>query len=212
MDSYKENKQTNAKFNVEKEADEIFGEMREATTEEELMVKNYIDSISTDKGICEYPEYHNGRIYIELLNCLSILGLGENLQPEKIFFDFEFIPVVFVYKKSTGYLLGVCTGSPVFLIEDTYTFLIADVDKDILLKVLKDIISVDKAFEDSKKKILMVNYSSRKNRIVLYREVNFNEIPEGEMFDRNTYLNVTEKFTDYINELERGLTNKNYTE
>lgn len=40
-----------ADFNVQKEANQIFGEMREATIEEELMVKNYINSISKYTGV-----------------------------------------------------------------------------------------------------------------------------------------------------------------
>lgn len=46
MDKCKKAKVKQTKFNVQKEAEQIFGEMREATTDEELMVRNYIDSIS----------------------------------------------------------------------------------------------------------------------------------------------------------------------
>lgn len=37
--------------NLEKEATELFGVMREATLDEQKSVNNYIDSISTDTGV-----------------------------------------------------------------------------------------------------------------------------------------------------------------
>lgn len=190
MDSYKENKQTYTKFNVEKEAEQIFGEMREATTEEELMVKNYIDSISTDNGI-----------YNQILNFFN--RFGEVCRSTKLVFEYDHIPKVFVYKKSEQYLLGFCIRS----IYSMYRFLIVNIDKNTLLKGFRNDISINKIYENSKKEVSIIDYDVDKNSIVKYEEINFNKIPRvdrGILLEQNVYLDIdgTEGITHYINYID----------
>lgn len=119
------------------------------------------------------------------------------LQLDKVLFAYEQISVVFVCKNEK-YYLGACTNS---LFSD-FSFLIADIQLGTLLKVLKDEIPVDKAFELAENNIIEVDWNIDTNEVEVRKQHKYAELSEDDLFDKGIYLERQECLADYIKVLE----------
>ena len=120
-----------------------------------------------------------------------------DLQLDKVLFAYEQIPVVFVCKNEKCYL-GVCTNS----LFGEYSFLLAVIQLGTLLKVLKDEIPVDKAFELAENNIIEVDWNIDTNEVEVRKQHKYAELSEDDLFDKGIYLERQEYSVNYIKVLE----------
>lgn len=125
---------------------------------------------------------------------LKNVGEFEQLDIEKILFEFDKIPMVFVCMNSEHKrYLSVCTDCM-----DGFSWLICEIDNKVLLQVLKDEIPILKAFELAQGKISLVWKKSTECQVVKYL---FEEIPKEELPDEEEKLE-NPFLKDYISTLE----------
>ena len=100
----------------------------------------------------------------------NIPEIGE-LTEEKILFEFDKIPIIFVcHNQTRKKYLCVCTDCIV-----GYSWLLTEITRTTLIELIKDKISVLKAFEISKNKIYSIN---REENQYSYEKYNFADIPD----------------------------------
>lgn len=123
----------------------------------------------------------------------QIGDLGK-LYLEKILFEFEKIPMVFVcVDDNKDRYLCLCTDCM-----DEYSWLICRVDIGVLLKLIKNDITILKSFELSKEKIYLVR---KTDKLYLATKYSYIDIPEEELPDENEKLD-NPYLQDYILNLE----------
>lgn len=123
----------------------------------------------------------------------NIPEIGE-LTEEKILFEFDKIPIIFVcHNQTRKKYLCVCTDCIV-----GYSWLLTEITRTTLIELIKDKISVLKAFEISKNKIYSIN---REENQYSYEKYNFADIPEEELPDAEEKLE-NPFLTDYLAQLE----------
>lgn len=123
----------------------------------------------------------------------DILEIG-NLFIEKVLFEFDKMPIVFVCQNSKrDKYLCVCTDCIV-----GYSWMITRIERDILINLIKDKISILKAFEETQEKIYIVN---KENDEYVCSKYDFADIPMDELPDEDEKLE-NPLLKDYLYQLE----------
>ena len=123
----------------------------------------------------------------------NIIEIG-NLYIEKILFEFDKMPIVFICLDDNGNrYLCLCTDSIL-----NFTWMITKINRRILLELLTDKISILCAYEKSNNKVFILNKSVDGIAVLKY---DFDNIPEEELPDETEKLG-NPYLEDYIRKLE----------
>lgn len=123
----------------------------------------------------------------------NILEIG-NLYNEKVLFAFDKIPIVFVCHNINGdRFLCLCTDCIV-----GYSWMITQVERDILIKLIKDEVPILEVFKRSEGKIYIVDRDKDKYS---YNRYDYADIPINELPDENERLE-NPFLKDYLRQLE----------
>ena len=124
-----------------------------------------------------------------------------NLYLDKVFFEFEGIPIIFSCKDINGnYYLCHCNE-----IRGVQKWNIVKTSKSIIIDMLTDKITVYEALKKSSLKVICAEYKRSYSKIKTVI-CNFEDIDEADLPDKDEYLEEYEAFKDYINKLRSELT------
>lgn len=125
----------------------------------------------------------------------------EKLYLDEVFFEFENIPILFscvdIYEK---YYLCICSE-----IRKIQKWVITPISSELLIKMLKDKITIYEAFKESIENKIIAQYNRATD--ISYKKVKFVDIEECDLPDKDEFLEDEDSFVDYINELA---SNKDY--
>lgn len=120
-----------------------------------------------------------------------------NLELEKVLFMFDQTPIVFVCIDSDkNRYLCQCTDLIV-----GYSWMITQISSEILIAMIRDEISILSAFSQSGNLIIMAD--QLKDGSMTYREVDFKQIPEDDLPDKEEKLE-NPNLDDYVRKLQES--------
>jgi len=121
-----------------------------------------------------------------------------NLNLDRILFEFEYTPIIFTCRdlKNDFYL---CLCADIRKIQE---WIITPISPELLKRMLKDKITIYDAFKLSDEKKIMAQYTKKDG--ISYKKVNFNNIDDMLLPDKDEFLEDEDSFSDYIEELEES--------
>lgn len=114
---------------------------------------------------------------------LYFINIGElgNLYIDKILFEFENIPIVFICKNDNNDMcLCLCTDSIT-----EYTWLVTKININLLNQIMHDEVFVYEGFKNSNESIYLIN---QKDNHFLYNKYLFSDLPKSELPEDKIYL------------------------
>lgn len=116
------------------------------------------------------------------------------LTEEKVLFEFDKIPIIFVCKNQYRQrYLCICTDCIL-----GYSWMITEVSRDILIDLIRDKITVLEAFGLSKKKVYIIEKDKEQ---YLWESYDFSDVPKDELPDENEKLE-NPFLIEYLTQLE----------
>lgn len=132
-------------------------------------------------------------IYFEKIHNVGDLYL------EKIFLEFENIPILFTCRDINNRLyLCLCSE-----IRGIQKWTVVRTKASVLISMIKDEITIYNVFEKSENNILLLSYK-RGNKEIKCESMIFEDIDELNFPDRNEFLEDYNTFQSYIRELEKS--------
>ena len=137
------------------------------------------------------------KVYFE-----NIPDIG-NLNLDKILFEFEYTPIIFTCRDlKNNFYLCLCVD-----IRKIQEWIITPISPELLIRMLKNKITIYNAFKQSDEKKIMAQYTKKDG--ISYKEVNFNNIDDMLLLDKDEFLEDEDSFSDYIEELEESFLSYN---
>ncbi len=125
------------------------------------------------------------------------VGKYKNLKIDKIFLEFENIPVLFsCTDDSDALFLCLCNE-----IRKKQRWVIAKISPEDLAKMLEDKITIYEAFQAANEPKFIVDYEPTISQELNVQETSFNDMKPEDLPDKDEFLENQGEFTEYISEL-----------